>query len=46
MALPVQRRSNKEIAAHLSISPHTVEHYRELAMERMQANRLAELILR
>ena len=42
--LAVQGFSNKEIAARLAISPRTVEHYRELAMERMQASRLAELV--
>ena len=36
--------SNKEIGVRLRISPRTVEHYREMAMHRMQAARLAELI--
>ena len=36
--------SNKEIAARLGISPRTVEHYREQAMQRMQADNLAELV--
>ena len=44
MDLAVQGFSNKEIAARLGISPRTVEHYRESAMERMQASRLAELV--
>ena len=44
MDLAIQGLSNKEIAARLGISPRTVEHYRELAMERMQASRLAELV--
>jgi two-component system response regulator FixJ len=44
MDLAIQGQSNKEIAAQLGISPRTVEHYRESAMERMQANRFAELI--
>jgi FixJ family two-component response regulator len=36
--------SNKEIGVRLRISPRTAEHYREMAMHRMQATRLAELI--
>jgi two-component system response regulator FixJ len=44
MDLAIQGLSNKEIAARLGISPRTVEHYRESAMERMQASRLAELV--
>jgi two-component system, LuxR family, response regulator FixJ len=44
MDLAIQGQSNKEIAAQLGISPRTVEHYRESAMERMQASRFAELI--
>ena len=40
----VQGLSNKEIAARLGISPRTVEHYREQAMQRMQADNLAELV--
>jgi RNA polymerase sigma factor (sigma-70 family) len=44
MELAIQGQSNKEIAAQLGISPRTVEHYRESAMERMQATRFAELI--
>ena len=44
MDLAIQGFSNKEIAASLGISPRTVEHYRESAMERMQATRLAELV--
>ena len=42
--LAVQGMSNKEIGLQLGISPRTVEHYRESAMERMQATRFAELI--
>ena len=44
MEFAIQGLSNKEIALRLGISPRTVEHYRESAMERMQANRLAEFI--
>ena len=44
MDLAIQGLSNKEVAVRLAISPRTVEHYRESAMERMQATRLAELI--
>jgi two-component system, LuxR family, response regulator FixJ len=44
MDLAIQGQSNKEIAGQLGISPRTVEHYRESAMERMQASRFAELI--
>ncbi|MGH6814393.1 MAG: response regulator transcription factor [Hyphomicrobiaceae bacterium] len=44
MSLATQGFSNKEIAAQLGISPRTVEHYRESAMERMQAGSLAELV--
>jgi len=44
MDFATQGLSNKEIAARLGISPRTVEHYRESAMERMQAGRLAELV--
>jgi two-component system, LuxR family, response regulator FixJ len=44
VSLAVQGLSNKEIAARLSLSPRTVEHYRESAMERMQAGSLAELV--
>ena len=44
MDLAIQGLSNKEVAARLGISPRTVEHYRESAMERMQAARFAELI--
>ena len=44
MDLAIQGLSNKEIAARLGISPRTVEHYRESAMERMQAHRLAQLV--
>lgn len=44
MDLAVQGQSNKEIAAQLRISPRTVEHYRESAMERMQASKFAELV--
>lgn len=44
MDCAIQGLSNKEIAARLGISPRTVEHYRESAMERMQASRLAELV--
>jgi DNA-binding CsgD family transcriptional regulator len=46
MDLAIQGQSNKEIAAQLAISPRTVEHYRESAMERMQASRFAEFILK
>ncbi len=42
--LAIHGLSNKEIGSRLGISPRTVEHYRESAMERMQANRLAQLI--
>lgn len=42
--LAIQGMSNKEIGLQLGISPRTVEHYRESAMERMQATRFAELI--
>lgn len=42
--LAVHGLSNKEIGSRLGISPRTVEHYRESAMERMQANRFAQLI--
>lgn len=44
VSLAVQGLSNKEVAARLSLSPRTVEHYRESAMERMQARSLAELV--
>lgn len=44
MDLAVQGQSNKEIGAQLGISPRTVEHYRESAMERMQATKFAELV--
>ena len=44
MDLAVQGLSNKEIAARLDVSPRTVEHYRESAMHRMQADRLADLV--
>jgi two-component system response regulator FixJ len=44
MGLAIKGLSNKEIAAQLSISPRTVEHYREWAMERMQASNFAELV--
>jgi two-component system, LuxR family, response regulator FixJ len=44
MDLAVQGRSNKEIAAQLNVSPRTVEHYRESAMRRMQADRLTDLV--
>jgi two-component system response regulator FixJ len=44
VSLAVHGLSNKEIAARLSLSPRTVEHYRESAMERMQARSLAELV--
>jgi two-component system response regulator FixJ len=44
MDLAIRGLSNKEIALRLGISPRTVEHYRESAMERMQASGLAELI--
>ena len=44
MDFAIQGLSNKEVAARLGISPRTVEHYRESAMDRMQASRLAELV--
>jgi two-component system response regulator FixJ len=44
MGLAIRGMSNKEIAAQLGISPRTVEHYREWAMERMQAGNFAELV--
>jgi two-component system, LuxR family, response regulator FixJ len=44
MGLAAQGLSNKEIAARLGISPRTVEHYREWAMERMQADSFAGLV--
>jgi len=44
MDLAIQGLSNKEIAAVLGISPRTVEHYREWAMERMQAGSFADLV--
>jgi two-component system response regulator FixJ len=44
MRLAIRGLSNKEIAAQLGISPRTVEHYREWAMERMQAGNFAELV--
>lgn len=44
MGLAIRGLSNKEIAAQLGISPRTVEHYREWAMERMQAGNFAELV--
>jgi two-component system response regulator FixJ len=40
----VQGLSSKQIAARLCLSPRTVEHYRESAMERMHAASLAELV--
>jgi two-component system response regulator FixJ len=42
--LAIHGLSNKEVGARLGISPRTVEHYRESAMERMQADRFAQLI--
>ena len=44
VALAVEGRSNKEIALQLGISPRTVEHYRESAMDRMQAATFAQLV--
>jgi two-component system response regulator FixJ len=44
MGLAIKGLSNKEVAAQLGISPRTVEHYREWAMERMRANNFAELV--
>lgn len=44
VALATEGSSNKEIALQLGISPRTVEHYRESAMDRMQAASLAELV--
>jgi two-component system response regulator FixJ len=42
--LAVQGLSSKEIALRLGLSPRTVEHYREYAMERMRADSLADLV--
>jgi two-component system response regulator FixJ len=42
--LAVEGFSNKEIGLQLGISPRTVEHYRESAMDRMRAGNLAELV--
>ena len=42
--LAAEGLSNKEVALQLGISPRTVEHYRESAMNRMQATSLAELV--
>jgi two-component system, LuxR family, response regulator FixJ len=44
VALAVEGRSNKEIALRLGISPRTVEHYRESAMDRLQAGSFAQLV--
>lgn len=44
MDFAIEGLSNKEIASRLSISPRTVEHYRESAMERMHASNFAHLI--
>jgi two-component system response regulator FixJ len=44
VALAVEGLSNKEIALRLGISPRTVEHYRESAMDRMQAASFAQLV--
>lgn len=38
--------SNKEIAKQLSISPRTIESHRKNIMEKMQANSIADLIIR
>jgi two-component system, LuxR family, response regulator FixJ len=40
----VEGRSQREIAAHLSISPRTVEVYKSRMMEKLQCRSLAELI--
>jgi two-component system, LuxR family, response regulator FixJ len=40
----VQGRSQREIAAHLNISPRTVEVYKSRMMEKLQCRSLAELI--
>jgi two-component system response regulator FixJ len=42
--LAIDGLSNKEIGSRLGISPRTVEHYRESAMDRMHARGFAELI--
>lgn len=44
MQLAAQGHSNKEIASLLSLSPRTVEHYREWVMEKMQARNIADLV--
>lgn len=44
MVLAAKGLSNKEIAASLSLSARTVEHYREWVMEKMQAKNVAELV--
>ena len=43
MVLATKGLSNKEIAAHLGISPRTVENHRAHVMEKMQADNIAEL---
>ena len=40
----VEGRSNKEMAAELSISPRTVEIFRAKVMTKMQANSLSDLV--
>ena len=44
MELVVQGLSNKQIATHLGLSPHTVENYRAWVMEKMGAGNLADLV--
>jgi len=44
MDLVTEGKSNREIAAHLSVSAKTVEAHRARVMEKMQAHSLAELV--